>query len=617
LTVALIQRLFGKPLPRTQAEGEKLPSFEALPILSSDALSSVAYATEAALGVLILAGSGALGLSLPITGAIIALIAVVVLSYRQTIEAYPEGGGSYVVARENLGTLASLVAAASLLVDYTLTAAVSLMAGTQALSSLLPALLPYEVPLSLLLLLLVGWANLRGTKEAGRAFALPTYAFVVMVVLLALFGLQNLAFVHGFSPDAPPLTRAAEPLGLFLILRAFSSGCSAMTGIEAIANGVKVFREPAAQRARATMLVMGLLLAGLFLAVSTLAWLYGIAPNPDRTVLAQIGMRVFGAGSPLFWALQITTLLILTLAANTAFAGFPRLAAMLAKDQFLPRQMGWIGDRLVFQNGIAVLVIATALIVLVCRGDTTVAVNLYALGVFMAFTLSQAGMVVRWWRLRSQGWQGRLAMNALGAASTAVVLVVIVISKFDEGAWTVVIAIPALVVLLARIRGRYRRVYQAIALEPNTMAPIAVPIHSPPIGNTSVVWIPSFSRPTLNALRYAATVSDRVVGAWVRAEEDDLDLIRQRWEQVAGDDPNLELRILESPFASLVTPFVDFVETLEQDSPDRSLTIVMPMAIPRYRFDSLLLNQRGINMRQALDQRHSRVFTLVRYYLPA
>jgi len=617
LTVALIQRLFGKPLPRTQADGERLPSFEALPILSSDALSSVAYATEAALGVLILAGSGALRLSLPITGAIIALIAVVVLSYRQTIEAYPEGGGSYVVARENLGTLASLVASASLLVDYTLTAAVSLMAGTQALSSLLPALLPYEVLLSLLLLLLVGWASLRGTKEAGRAFALPTYAFVVMVVLLALFGLQNLALVHGFSPDAPPLSRAVEPLGLFLILRAFSSGCSAMTGIEAIANGVKVFREPAAQRARATMLVMGSLLAGLFLAVSGLAWLYGIAPNPDRTVLAQIGMRVFGAGSPLFWALQITTLMILTLAANTAFAGFPRLAAMLAKDQFLPRQMGWIGDRLVFQNGIAVLVIATALIVLVCRGDTTVAVNLYALCVFMAFTLSQAGMVVRWWRLRSQGWLGRLAMNAAGALSTAVVLVVIVISKFDEGAWTVVIAIPALVVLLARIRGRYRRVYQAIAVDPTHEAQITVSAHSPPIGNTSVVWIPSFSRPTLDALRYAATVSDRVVGAWVRAEEDDLDLIRQRWDHVVGSDPNLELRILESPFASLVTPFVDFVESLEQEHPDRSLTIVMPMAIPRYCFDSLLLNQRGINMRQALDQRHNRVFTLVRYYLPA
>ncbi|MEB3275998.1 MAG: APC family permease [Cyanobacteriota bacterium] len=614
---ALIQRVFGRPLPRSEADSEKLPSFEALPILSSDALSSVAYATEAALGVLILAGSGALGLSLPITVAIIVLIAVVVLSYRQTIEAYPQGGGSYVVARENLGTAASLVAAASLLVDYTLTAAVSLMAGTQALSSLLPALLPYEVPLALALLLLVGWANLRGTKEAGRAFALPTYAFVVMVVLLALFGLQNLVAVHGFSPDAPPLVRAAEPLGLFLILRAFSSGCSAMTGIEAIANGVKLFREPAAQRARATMLVMGVMLAGLFLAVSGLAWLYGIAPDADRTVLAQIGMRVFGAGSPLFWALQITTLLILTLAANTAFAGFPRLAAMLAKDQFLPRQMGWIGDRLVFQNGITVLVIATALIVLVCQGDTTVAVNLYALGVFMAFTLSQAGMVVRWWRLRSEGWPGRLAMNALGATCTAVVLLVIVVSKFAEGAWTVVIAIPLLVVLLARIRGRYRRVYQAIALQSAGDDSIALKRHSPPIGNTSVVWIPSFSRPTLDALRYAATVSDRVVGVWVRAEEDDPATIRQRWQQLVGDDPGLELRILDSPYASLVTPFVDFVESLEQDNPDRIQTIVMPMAIPRYRFDSLLLNQRGINMRQALDERHNRVFTLVRYYLPA
>jgi amino acid transporter len=614
---ALIQRLFGKPLPRSEADSEKLPSYEALPILSSDALSSVAYATEAALGVLILAGSGALGLSLPITVAIIVLIAVVVLSYRQTIEAYPEGGGSYVVARENLGTAASLVAAASLLVDYTLTAAVSLMAGTQALSSLLPGLLPYEVPLSLVLLVLVGWANLRGVKEAGRAFALPTYTFVVMVALLALFGLQNLVTVHGFSPDPAPLVRAAEPLGLFLILRAFSSGCSAMTGIEAIANGVKMFREPSAQRARSTMLVMGTMLAAMFLAVSGLAWLYGIAPDPDRTVMAQIGMRVFGEGSPLFWALQITTLLILTLAANTAFAGFPRLAAMLAKDQFLPRQMGWTGDRLVFQNGIAVLLVATALIVLICQGDTTVAVNLYALGVFMAFTLSQAGMVVRWWRLRGAGWLGRLAMNALGAICTALVLLVIVVSKFDEGAWTVVIAIPLLVVLLARIRGRYRRVYAAMAIDPARVRPVRVTPRQPAIGNTSVVWIASFSQPSLEALHYAATVSDRVVGVWVLAEEDDPQLIHQRWAALVGDAPGVSLQILESPYASLVNPFVDFVEALELQQPDATLTIVMPMAIPRYRFDSLLLNQRGINMRQALDEHHNRVFTLVRYYLPA
>jgi amino acid transporter len=611
------RRLLGKPLPRSQSDNERLPSFEALPILSSDALSSVAYATEAALGVLILAGSQALELSLPITGAIVLLIGIVVLSYRQTIEAYPQGGGSYVVARENLGTWPSLIAAASLLVDYTLTAAVSLMAGTQALSSLLPALLPYETPIALLLLVLVGWANLRGLKEAGRVFAIPTYAFVVMVVLLALFGLQNLVLAHGFSPDPPPLVRAAEPLGLFLILRAFSSGCSAMTGIEAIANGVKVFREPAAKRAQRTLLVMGVMLALMFLAVSGLGWLYGVAPSPDRTVLAQIGIRVFGNNSPLFWALQISTLLILALAANTAFAGFPRLAAMLAQDRFLPRQMAWIGDRLVFQNGIAVLLVAAGLVILVCRGDTTVAVNLYALGVFSAFTLSQAGMVVRWWRLRGAGWQGRLLMNALGSLTTLVVLLVIVVSKFDEGAWTVVIAIPLLVTLLARIRHRYSVVYREISLKPGDDLSLRMPQRRDPVGNTSLVWVPSFSRPTLDALRYAATVSDRVVGVWVLAPDEDSAAIKAQWQQCVGDGEGFELQLLESPFSSLIDPFVEFVAQEEQRHPHTTFTIVMPMGIPRYRFDGLLLNQRGLNMRRCLDAHGNRVFTLVRYYLPA
>lgn len=615
---ALWHWLFGRPLPRSQAASERLPSIQALPILSSDALSSVAYATEAALGVLILAGSGALGLSLPITAAIVALIAIVVFSYRQTIEAYPQGGGSYVVARENLGTLPALIAAAALLVDYTLTAAVSLMAGTQALSSLWPALLPYEVPLALALLLAVGWANLRGLREAGQAFTLPTYAFVVMVALLAVFGLQDLVFHHGFSPDPPPLVRAVEPLGLFLVLRAFSSGCSAMTGIEAIANGVSVFQEPAARRARATMLVMGLMLAAMFLVVSGLAFLYGVVPDPDRTVLAQVGLRVFGAGSPLFWMLQITTLLILTLAANTAFAGFPRLAAMLAQDRFLPRQMGWIGDRLVFQNGIAVLVVATALIVLVCRGDTTVAVNLYALGVFMAFTLSQTGMVVRWWRLKGSGWLGRLLMNALGALTTLVVLVVIVASKFGEGAWTVVIAIPLLVWLLASIRRRYRRVYAAIALPPGqAIQRVRIQPRQDPVGNRSILWIASLSRPSLDALHYAARVSDEVIAVWVRSEDEQPEQIRAEWAQLVEESPALRLEILESPYASLVDPFVAFVEAQEEARPDLTTTIVMPMAIPRYRFDGLLLNQRGINMRRALDESGNRVFTLVRYYLPA
>jgi hypothetical protein len=315
--------------------------------------------------------------------------------------------------------------------------------------------------------------------------------------------------------------------------------------------------------------------------------------------------------------LQITTLLILMLAANTAFADFPRLSALLARDHFLPRQMAWVGDRLVFQNGIKLLLVATGAIIVICQGNTTVAVNLYAVGVFMAFTLSQAGMVVHWCRERGESWLSHALMNGIGSTSTCLVLVVIVISKFAEGAWSVVIAIPLVVLLLARTRQRYRKVYAELDLKPGESSSVRVNPRSEPIGNISIVWIPAWNRPTLEALRYAATVSDRVIGVWVRPEEGDPELIRREWQRSVGDDPNLELQVLESPFASLINPFADFVDAIEERDPDQALTIVMPMAIPRYRSDSLLLNQRAINMRAALDQRHNRVFTMVRYYLPA
>ena len=608
-------RFLGRPLPRSAAADERLPNVQALPILSSDALSSVAYATEAALGVLILGGSAALGLSVPITLAIIALIAIVVLSYRQAIAAYPNGGGSYVVARDNLGRNVGLVAAAALLIDYTLTAAVSLMAGTQALSSLVPELLPHEVSLSLLLLALVGWANLRGVKEAGRVFAIPTYAFVVMVVLLTLAGLKDLTFHHGWAPDAPPLVQGLEPIGLFLILRAFSSGCSAMTGIEAIANGVKVFKEPAPANARKTLLVMGVLLSAMFLAVSGMGFMYGIAPDPKVTVLAQIGMRVFGENSALLWALQIATLLILVLAANTAFAGFPRLAAMLAEDRCLPRQMSWLGDRLVYQNGIGVLLAFTAVIILICRGDTTVAVNLYALGVFTAFTLSQLGLVRRWARLRGEGWQGRMLMNALGALATFLVLVVIVVSKFDEGAWTVVIAIPLLVAGLARIRRRYRQVYAAIA-PPEGMAPLRCPPRATAMGHHCIVWIAGLTLPSFEAVRYACSFADSVTAVMVLEEADEAGLISAEWDRLVGTETgNLEFKLLDSPFSSLLDPFCDYVEQEEKQHPERTTTVVMPMAIPRDRLDMTLLNQRALNLFRALSTDGSRVFSIVRYYV--
>ena len=616
MPVPSFSRLLGRPLPRSSARDERLPSLQALPILSSDALSSVAYATEAALGILILGGSAALRLSLPITLAIIGLIAIVVLSYRQAIAAYPNGGGSYVVARDNLGRNVGLVAAAALLIDYTLTAAVSLMAGTQALSSLDPSLLAFEVPIALLLLVLVGWANLRGLREAGRVFALPTYAFVVMILLLTVAGLRDLTFHHGWSPDAPTFTAALQPIGLFLILRAFSSGCSAMTGIEAIANGVQVFHEPAPLNARKTLLVMGILLSAMFLAISTMGFMYGVVPNPDITVLAQIGQRVFGGGSVLYWILQISTLLILVLAANTAFSGFPRLAAMLAEDHCLPMQMKLLGDRLVYQNGIGVLVAITALIIVICRGDTTVAVNLYALGVFTAFTLSQLGLVRRWWKLRGEGWQGRMAMNALGSITTFVVLMVIVVSKFDEGAWTVVIAIPLLVWGLALIRRRYREVFSALAPDPDG-SPLKLVPRDPPSGHHAIVWIASIMKPSLEAVRYACSFADSVTAVLVVQKGEDAGQLSQLWDRYVGSDTGeLELVLLDSPFSSLLDPFCDFVMEQEQRHPERITTVVMPVAIPRDRLDVALLNQRAGNLFEALSTDQSRVFSIVRYFVP-
>ncbi|EHA60203.1 APC family permease [Synechococcus sp. WH 8016] len=615
LAASLLSRLIGRALPRAQVAHERLPNLQALPILSSDALSSVAYATEASLGVLILAGSSALKQSLPITLAIIALIVIVVLSYRQAISAYPNGGGSYVVARENLGRNVSLVAAAALLIDYTLTAAVSLMAGTQALSSLLPSLLPHELALSLLLLALVGWANLRGLREAGRVFAIPTYVFVVMILLLTLVGVSNLNLHHGWTPEPPPLEAALQPLGLFLILRAFSSGCSAMTGIEAISTGVQVFREPAARNARVTLLVMGGLLASMLLAVTGLGFMYGVAPDPQVTVLAQIGVRVFGSGSLLFWLLQLSTLLILVLAANTAFAGFPLLAAMLAEDRCLPPQMRWLGDRLVYQNGIGVLLAVSALIIWICQGDTTVAVNLYALGVFTAFTLSQLGLVLHWWRLRGSGWQGRMALNALGAFSTFVVLLVIIVSKFTEGAWTVVIALPLVVWGLALIRKRSREVQALLApdqgMEPLYLEPNASPCHQ------AIVWLGGLNQPSFEAVRYACSIADQVTAVMVVVDQDEAGQLSQEWDRLAGSQTGaLELKLLESPFSSLLQPFCDFVVDQEQLHPEQCTTVVMPFVIPRDHLDQTLLNQRAFNLFRALSDGKSRVFSMVRYYIP-
>jgi len=590
-------------------------------VLSSDALSSVAYATDQTLAVLVLAGSAALVWSLPITLAVVALVAVVVLSYRQTLHAYPQGGGCYIVARANLGGTMSLVGASALLIDYSLTAAVSLMAGTQALTSYLPSLLPWQVPIALVLLVLVGWVNLRGMSESGRLFSLPVYVFIAMVALLVGFGLVDLVLRHGFHPDPMPPVKAVAPLSLFLILRAFSSGCSAMTGIEAIANGVKVFREPSDLNARSTMAAMGVILSLMFIGISLLAWMYGVDPSSSQTSMAILGERIFGATNPLYPILQLATLLILMLAANTAFADFPRLGALLAVDGHLPRLLAFRGDRLVFQNGILVLIALAGGIIVFCGGDTTMAINLYAVGVFLAFSLSQAGMVRYWLRHKGPMWHQRALMNGCGAVFTSLVLLVIIVSKFSSGAWLVVLLIPVLVLGLGWIRQRYRLLDQALDISglPDACGDGAnLALNSPqdPGCGPILVCLESFDRAAVAAVRQALSMSRHVRVLFVYGEHHDPARIQADWDRLFADQPGLQLSLNPSPYASFIHPLVDMVQEVELEEPDQRLTVMMPEVIGSRWFDRYLLNQSIDVVSMALADGRSRLFTRYRHYLP-
>ncbi|MFT5339774.1 MAG: amino acid transporter [Cyanobium sp.] len=607
--------LVGSPLPTSAAHQECLPNAQAMAVLSSDALSSVAYATDQTLAVLILAGSAALSWSLPITLAVIALVAIVVLSYQQTLHAYPEGGGCYIVARANLGNTMSLVGAAALLIDYSLTAAVSLMAGTQALTSYLPALIPWQVPIALVLLVFVRWINLRGMSESGRLFSLPVYAFIAMVALLVGFGLVDLVLRHGFVPEPTPPVQAIAPLSLFLVLRAFSSGCSAMTGIEAIANGVQVFRDPAAANARATMAVMGLILSLMFLGISLLAWMYGVDPSSNQTTMAILGERIFGAANPLYPALQLFTLLILMLAANTAFADLPRL-------------MAFRGDRLVFQNGILVLIALAGLIIVFCKGDTTMAINLYAVGVFLAFTISQTGMVLYWLHQRGSAWRWRALMNGFGALFTCLVLAVVVFSKFSSGAWLVVLLIPSLVWILALIKKRYGCLQHALNLdESDVVIEPVLPLHSEvsiapadPGQGPIVVCLEAFDRAAIAAVRQACSMSRQVSVLFVYSSHHNPQQIRAQWDREIGQPLGVALTLKESPYASFIDPLVEMVHAIERgaferNQPDQRLTVLMPEVISTGWLDGLLLNQSVDLVSAALRDRGSRLFSRYRYYL--
>lgn len=599
----------GKSLPTSAHSEERLTNAAALAVLSSDALSSVAYATEEILLVLVAAGSGALGLSLPIAIAIIALLGIVVLSYRQTIRAYPQGGGSYIVARENLGLYPGLVAGGSLMIDYILTVTVSISAGTAALTSAIPALQSHTVLLCLIFIFLIMLANLRGVKESGQIFMVPTYAFIVSIFLLIGIGLFK--YSTGQVAVEYPSLPVTEGISVFFILRAFSAGCTALTGVEAISDGVLAFKPPESKNARLTLLYLGVILGFMFVGITYLANIYHIVPGEGQTVVSLLGRAILGTG-PVYYFLQVVTLLVLMLAANTSYADFPRLCYFLARDGFLPRQLSLLGDRLVYSNGIILLSTCAGILAIIFKGQVNAIIPLYAVGVFTSFTLSQAGMVRHWFEGQTRNWRASAIMNALGAFATLIVLLVIISTKFLLGAWLVVVAIPLVVTLFAVIHQHYQYVAQRLSIQ--ELAPrsyISVP-KPEIITHPAVVVVGQLNRGTVEALDYARTIADEIVAVHVDIGSTDRQKLQEKWQNLESDIP---LEIIDSPYRSVIEPIVDFIGQFQESHPGVFTTIIIPVFVPRNWWDSILHNQTTLFLKTALRAKKSRIVTTVRYYL--
>ena len=613
--------LIGTPLSNEQAVHERLTKFKALAVLSSDAISSVAYATEACMGILILAGSGALTSLLPISGAIILLLAIVALSYSQTIPAYPNGGGSYIVAKDNLGTYAGLVAAAALLVDYVLTVSVSVTSGVQNLLSI-PAfngLSPYLVLIDVLVIVFITIVNLRGIRESGSIFAIPTYFFVVSAFLMIAVGLfRSYGVEHNpFIGTFPQINQTTASLGILLILRAFASGCSAMTGVEAISNGVPAFKKPEPRNARITLTWMAVILGALFAGITLLAMTFGLAPDPTgaQTLISQIAHKTFdgtflGFMYPVF---LVATLFILVLAANTSYADFPRLSSLLARDNFLPHQFAFRGDRLAFSIGIICLAFLAGLLEVVFQGDTTHLIDLYAVGVFISFTLSQSGMVLHWWRLRNEQkhWLRSLLINGLGAFTTLMVAAIITWSKFTSGAWIVVILIPALVLMFIGIHRHYTKVERERTTN--------VPAKPAEIKHLFIVPIAGLDGVSVQSLAYARSISKRVIAVHVAIDEDDEHTVRAAWEQwikQVGPEEKLELVIIESPYRSLNAPLLAYIDTIHELYADVTLTVLLPEFVVSHWWEHILHNQTALRLKASLLFRPGIVVTNMPQHLP-
>ena len=616
--------LIGRPLPTADAPHQTIGKAVGLAVFASDALSSTAYASQEILMVLAMAGSGAFGYAFPISIAIVILLTIVTISYQQTIHAYPGGGGAYIVARDNLGEFPAQTAGAALLTDYILTVAVSVSSGVAQIASAYPELMPYRVPIAVSMVLFIMLINMRGVRESGVAFAIPTYFFLLMMFFTVGSGMFRF-FTGSLGSVANPPTLDVEQIAgaitPFLILHAFSSGTAALTGVEAISNGITAFKEPRSKNAAITLLWMSAILGILFLGITFLAGQVHAIPSETETVISQFSRTVLGGRSILYLATITATTIILIMAANTSFAGFPRLSALLAIDGFLPRQLTYRGSRLVYSRGIVALALLASLLIILFQASVTALIPLYAIGVFLSFTLSQAGMARRWRKIGKlepgeeihergsvlrfeRGWRTKMWINGFGAICTLIVMFVFIGTKFLEGGWIVIVLVPLLVYIFSAIHRHYRGVANCLSLD-NYGPP-------PRIERCRVILpISSVHRGSLAALRYARTLSDDITAVHVSLDPDESEKVRQRWEKWGE---GIRLVILESPYRLMLEPLLAYIEELEShNQPDEILTIVVPQFVPRQRWHNILHTQTAFLLRLALLFKPGVVITDVPY----
>jgi amino acid transporter len=616
--------LIGRPLSTADAPHQTVGKAIGLAVFASDALSSTAYATQEILVILAIAGTAAFGYAFPISMAIVALLVIVVLSYEQTILAYPGGGGAYIVARDNLGELPALAAGAALLTDYILTVAVSVSSGTAQITSAYPSLFPYRVHLSVGLVLFVMLINLRGVKESGTAFAIPTYFFLTMIFLtvgVGVFRYLTGTLASVVDPPSLEIKQTVQAITPFLILHAFSSGTAALTGVEAISNGVTAFQEPRSRNAGITLIWMAAILGILFLSITFLAGSINVIPSEEETVISQLARTAYQGRGALYLGVIIATTLILVMAANTSFAGFPRLSAILAVDGFLPRQLTYQGSRLVYSRGIMALALIASLLIVLFQASVTALIPLYAIGVFLSFTLSQAGMARRWRKIGhlapgqeaqergstlryEPGWTLKMVINGFGALCTMVVMLVFAITKFRGGAWIVLILIPILVVMFYAIYRHYRDLAAHLSLE-QYGAPPRIARHR------VIMPISGVHRGTLAALRYARSVSDDVTAVYISIDPAEAEKLRRKWESWGE---GVRLVILDSPYRLLLEPLLSYIEEIAaQRQPNEAITIVVPQFVPQRWWQNLLHAQAAMILRLLLLSKPEIVVTDVPY----